>query len=67
MSYPVGKGSRRTEILTSCGVWGTESDSEPGYLAEIERDELDDLCGHLRVLCGIDFDIEARDFQAVSG
>ncbi len=67
VSYSVGNGSRRAETLTSSGLWGIESDSSASYLAEIERDELDDLCRHLRALCGMDFDIKARDFQVFSG
>jgi hypothetical protein len=33
----------KIDRLTSGGLWGIESDSEPSYIAEVEQDELADL------------------------
>ena len=56
VSYDAGNGSRRLEKFTSGGLWGVESDSGKGYIAEIESAEIQDLKAHLEV-----FGIEWND------
>ena len=54
VSFPVSTmmSDRRLERLTSGGLWGVESDSGD-YIAEVARDQLGDLEGHLEVF-GVD-------------
>jgi hypothetical protein len=51
-SYPISGDSRfgedrRLEWLSSCGLHGIDSQSDPAYRREIELDELANLQGHL--------------------
>lgn len=48
VSYPISNGNRRTETLTSGGLWGIESDSDAKYALEVEAQELADLKEHLK-------------------
>jgi len=59
VSYDEGQGNRRLEWFTSSGLWGIESDSGPDYLADVERQELANLKGHLER-----FNIDTSDFEA---
>lgn len=44
-------GTTVIQTITSGGLWGTESDSEPGYLAEQMKEQLADLRIELKA-CG---------------
>lgn len=43
-------GSTLVQRITSGGLWGIESDSEAGYFAEVEAEELADLRGELETI-----------------
>jgi len=47
VQYPIGSGSYRLQTFESGGLWGIASDSEPGYIEEVDQEQLDDLRGHL--------------------
>lgn len=38
------------QTITSGGLWGIEDDSDQGYLATVESDEITDLCNQLSAL-----------------
>ena len=56
VSYPIGGGNRRLETLTSGGLWGVESDGGE-YLEEIEKEQINELKGHLEA-----FGVDISDF-----
>ena len=67
VSYPLQrwaqwttKNDRRLEWFSSGGVWGIESDSDPGYKLEVEAQELNDLRSHLSM-----FGVDVTNFDAV--
>ena len=67
VSYPLQrwaqwttKNDRRLEWFSSGGVWGIESDSDPGYKLEVEAQELNDLRSHLS-----EFGVDVTNFDAV--
>jgi hypothetical protein len=47
IAYDIGGGSKRLERLSSGGLWGIDSDSDQGYLKEVEQEQLEDLSSHL--------------------
>jgi hypothetical protein len=53
-------GAYRLEHLASSGLWGIESDSSSGYLAEVETEELADLKAHLEK-----FKVNTADFDEI--
>lgn len=60
VSYPVDKhGNRRLEKFTLGGLWGIESDSDPDYLRQVEKEELADLKSHLAI-----FGVPTNNFSA---
>lgn len=62
VSYPVGQDSRRLETFRSGGLWGIESDSSKDYLNETEKEQLEDLKGHLEQF-GLNVDLETVEIR----
>lgn len=56
--------TRVTQTVRSGGLWGIESDSDKGYFAEVERDEMKNLSDELAAM-GIGERAIARAFQTV--
>ncbi len=40
--------SRRTEQISSCGIWGVESDSDADYIKELAAEEFNNLRTYLK-------------------
>jgi hypothetical protein len=55
VSYPIGRGSRKLETITSGGLYGIESDSTKDYLKEVGQGQIADLRDHLKQLCNLEF------------
>ncbi len=49
VSYPLGAGVRRMEVLGSAGIYGIESDSDEAYKLETTIEQLQDLKAHVQV------------------
>ena len=62
VSYLTGAGGRRTEHLSSSGIWGVEGGDTDYIKDELAQEEIDDLQGHLEAfgVNMIGFDIASR-------
>lgn len=72
VSYPAGTRQcaiRRMEMMSSAGLWGIDSDSGDSYIQDVIKEELADICDHLRTfgVCLDNFDAMAeharKDFR----
>lgn len=60
VKYSIGQGNYRLENFTSGGLWGIESDSDNDYIAEVEKNELNDLKNHLK-----QFNVNVKNFDKI--
>jgi len=60
VSYDIGNGSKRLEVLSSGGLYGIDSDSSQEYFFEVAADEFHDLCEHLTT-----FGVDTYNFEAL--
>lgn len=59
--YETDPGTFRISKFSSGGIWGVESDGEPGYLNELKNEELADLRRHLER-----FNVDTSDFNKLA-
>lgn len=56
-----GGDAKKMQIISSGGLWGIESDSEPSYFKEIEADQIEELRGYLEQL-----NVDMSNFDALA-